>query len=849
MAYSNVVYTGNGSNTDFAVPFPFLDRAHVAVTVGGVATSFSWLSDAQVRIVPAPGNGVEVRISRSSNRHARLSNYQDAQVLTEAQMDFDATQLFYVAQEAFDAVASSAGGGDMLRANNLSDVFNISAARNNLGAVAKAGDSMGGPLYLAGSPVAPNEAATKAYVDSRVGAGGLVTSFNTRTGAVTLLGSDVSNALGYTPVNRSGDAMTGFLSLSANPTSPLHAATKQYVDGLAGLNTHDWVFHAPAGNIAAATVDKTQAGATSAYAGIADLALRRTGGSVPISAFVVRSWVDAAITANSDIAIDAIVRAANINGGGIIGTRVAAMGPRSNTGNRTMVGVLVNSTERASDQGRKLNWLAPANAGILLHPDNYTNFGDGSPVGYNSSFGIVFTSSPVGGGGVARTHVPILIDQESVAAGGYGMVVHGGTTDPLAPEAVLHVRSRFTHGIDFRNATFIDADKTAIWLAQGQAIHCGPLSRLYEDPLGNLTFYDSVVGAAVKLSDMLSGSGTNILPLDNAFTGKNTFTKQAGAYPAFTAQFNSGTLSPTGPSIIATTGYSSGVDIRRQSNAASETVGSGGAGTHGLFVQHVVTGALPGNSVYTAIRAQVESAQSAGGGVTVNDVVGVYAGLMNKGVGTGGFGIHVDAYHYATGSCSTYGSSIEMFVRSASGTAIGQLIRNIDDGAGSYAGYAGLGIATGGLNGKGFAYAIKAGLFGSTLPCNYGLDLVDASCNNAAVSIGSNKLVTLANNRDAGPWFRYNSSLGRTEFGDTSNPGSPTVFSVQMSGNARGKLNFFSWTGSPAWLNLGGYDSDPACMAIVPTQPTSTGPVVGSPVSSVVVRVDGNLYRLPLYAY
>jgi hypothetical protein len=35
-------------------------------------------------------------------------------------------------------------------------------------------------------------------------------------------------------VVKAGDTMTGFLFLSGDPTQPLHAATKQYVDGLIG---------------------------------------------------------------------------------------------------------------------------------------------------------------------------------------------------------------------------------------------------------------------------------------------------------------------------------------------------------------------------------------------------------------------------------------------------------------------------------------------------------------------------------------------------------------------------------------------------------------------------------------
>lgn len=42
--------------------------------------------------------------------------------------------------------------------------------------------------------------------------------------------SDITNAIGYTPVNKAGDTMEGALTLSGAPTENLHAATKKYVD-------------------------------------------------------------------------------------------------------------------------------------------------------------------------------------------------------------------------------------------------------------------------------------------------------------------------------------------------------------------------------------------------------------------------------------------------------------------------------------------------------------------------------------------------------------------------------------------------------------------------------------------
>lgn len=63
------------------------------------------------------------------------------------------------------------------------------------------------------------------YTNARASAAAPVQTVAGRTGAVTLAVADVSGA-----VNKAGDTMTGMLTLSANPTVALHAATKGYVD-------------------------------------------------------------------------------------------------------------------------------------------------------------------------------------------------------------------------------------------------------------------------------------------------------------------------------------------------------------------------------------------------------------------------------------------------------------------------------------------------------------------------------------------------------------------------------------------------------------------------------------------
>jgi len=96
-----------------------------------------------------------------------------------------------------------------------------------------------GTLRLNVTPTVAADAVNKGYVDTAdAGLQGQITSIgntvNTlNTDPVTKTYVDNQDA---TKVAKAGDTMTGFLTLSANPTSNLHAATKQYVD--TGVSTH-----------------------------------------------------------------------------------------------------------------------------------------------------------------------------------------------------------------------------------------------------------------------------------------------------------------------------------------------------------------------------------------------------------------------------------------------------------------------------------------------------------------------------------------------------------------------------------------------------------------------------------
>lgn len=170
----------------------------------------------------------------------------------------------------FGLISFDANTGSLLAARNDGFVANTSLDGRF---VKLTGDTMTGPLTLSGNPTANLHAVTKQYVDALAGAqtlGALLDvsntapivgqilgwnsiaqlwepmnapvtakvdylTFDTANGALTVYNTDATSdvvGLDGRYVKLSGDSMTGFLTLNANPTANFHATTKQYVDTL-----------------------------------------------------------------------------------------------------------------------------------------------------------------------------------------------------------------------------------------------------------------------------------------------------------------------------------------------------------------------------------------------------------------------------------------------------------------------------------------------------------------------------------------------------------------------------------------------------------------------------------------
>jgi hypothetical protein len=105
--YSRVDYNGDGVETNFAVPFPFIDRSHVALLVDEEPVSFTWLNDGLIQADVAPAEpeieGVpNVRVKRTTPADQMLVIFSSPSSFRSEEVNAAFRQALYVVQESFD---------------------------------------------------------------------------------------------------------------------------------------------------------------------------------------------------------------------------------------------------------------------------------------------------------------------------------------------------------------------------------------------------------------------------------------------------------------------------------------------------------------------------------------------------------------------------------------------------------------------------------------------------------------------------------------------------------------------------------------------------------------------------
>lgn len=114
MASTIAFYTGDGATTDFTVPFDYLAKKFVRVSLGvtilkggdygDTSKDYYFLDKTKVRLKVPPQEGEVLTIRRYTSTTDRVVSFKDASVLKATDLDVSAVQTIHIAEEARDII-------------------------------------------------------------------------------------------------------------------------------------------------------------------------------------------------------------------------------------------------------------------------------------------------------------------------------------------------------------------------------------------------------------------------------------------------------------------------------------------------------------------------------------------------------------------------------------------------------------------------------------------------------------------------------------------------------------------------------------------------------------------------
>lgn len=114
MASTIAIYTGDGTTTDFTVPFDYLAKKFVKVSVGltvleggdygDTSKDYYFLDKTTVRLKTAPQAGAEVTVRRYTSATDRIVSFKDASILKATDLDTSSIQTIHIAEEGRDVI-------------------------------------------------------------------------------------------------------------------------------------------------------------------------------------------------------------------------------------------------------------------------------------------------------------------------------------------------------------------------------------------------------------------------------------------------------------------------------------------------------------------------------------------------------------------------------------------------------------------------------------------------------------------------------------------------------------------------------------------------------------------------
>ena len=115
MASTIIIYEGDGTKTDFTIPFDYLKKSFVTVRLdpsttltggdyGDTGSDYYFLDKTTIRLKVAPASGESLTIRRHTSATERVVTFKDASILKATDLDTSQMQAFHIAEEGRDVI-------------------------------------------------------------------------------------------------------------------------------------------------------------------------------------------------------------------------------------------------------------------------------------------------------------------------------------------------------------------------------------------------------------------------------------------------------------------------------------------------------------------------------------------------------------------------------------------------------------------------------------------------------------------------------------------------------------------------------------------------------------------------